>query len=175
MGRLREEIEKCVDPRFIGVAFFTHETLAVAWMFGLWSVFYMIEPTQSLRHKFPSINDKYEKAEQWTNRRLQRMPNMIQKSKFFQSLNYPRLVTSGIESCLMRRLLSPITYPVKIGIAIYVANVFANYRQARNNTVTTNNNGINPHQNGTKLLESELNVSNTFVTSTKQNEGDNDD
>ena len=163
MSSIRQEFEKMiVDPGCIGIAFFTHETLAVAWMFSLWSVFYIIEPTQSLRHKFPSIDNKYEKAEQWTNKRLQKMPKLIQNSRFFQSLNYPRLVTSGVESCLMRRVLSPITYPFKIGVAIYVANLFANYRIKSKNNRNTNN--IN---NKTVSLDNELNQTKDSIYNEK--------
>ena len=114
-----------VHPECIGLAIFVHELSGISWMIGAWSLMYIINPTNSLLKRYDRLNEYQNKAHSWTNRKMERLPGFIKHS---QRLNIPRLVTSGVESYLLRNLLRPVTIPTKIAFAVYAAKKYADYK-----------------------------------------------
>ena len=121
MGIL-DQLKQSVHPQCIGIALFVHEFVGISWMFGAWGFMFILNPTASLIQRFDRLSGFHQKAEQWTNRKMERMPGIIRNSK---RLNVPRMMTSGIESYFLRNLLRPITIPSKIAIAVYAAKLYA--------------------------------------------------
>ena len=117
-----DQLKQSVHPECIGIALFVHEFVGFSWMFGAWGFMYVLNPTASLIQRFERLNVYHQKAEQWTNRKMGRMPGFIRNSK---RLNVPRMMTSGIESYCLRNILRPVTIPSKIAIAVYAAKLYS--------------------------------------------------
>ena len=133
MGIL-ETLKQKVHPECIGLAIFVHELSGISWMIGAWSAMYIVNPTNSLMKRFDGLNEYQQKANAWTNRKMERMPRFIKHS---QRLNVPRLVTSGVESYLLRNLLRPVTIPAKIAFAVYAAKKYADHKYGDTWSATT--------------------------------------
>eukprot|EP01083_Nonionella_stella_P047424 126898_1 len=117
-----DDIKATVHPQCIGLAIFIHEFTGIAWMIGVWSAMYILNPTASLIKKYDALHKYQNKAEQWTHRKIQRMPSFIRQHHL---LNWPRLVSSGIESYLFRNVLRPVTIPAKFAFAVYAAKLYS--------------------------------------------------
>ena len=119
---LLDKLKQKVPPKTIPLAVFVHEISGISWMIGAWSFMYIVNPTSSLCKRYNKLNEYQIKATNWTNKKMQRMPNIIKNSK---RINIPRLATSGIESYLLRNILRPITIPAKLALSIYAAKIYA--------------------------------------------------
>lgn len=124
-----EEIKQKVHPECIGLAIFVHEFSGLSLMIGAWSFMYILNPTWSLMSRYDKLNSYKNKADQWTHRKMEKLPNLIKNSK---RINLSRLATSGVESYLLRNLLRPITIPSKFAFAIWTAKVYADRKYGKN-------------------------------------------
>ncbi|VDP93569.1 unnamed protein product [Echinostoma caproni] len=71
-------------------------------------------------HKAPkSIQNTYQRGMTWSERKLQRAPDFIKHRTDPQ-----RLLVSGAESFVIRKLLTPITVPGKIYLAVLISGFF---------------------------------------------------
>ncbi|TPP67870.1 hypothetical protein FGIG_09061 [Fasciola gigantica] len=71
-------------------------------------------------HKAPkSIQSKYQRGMTWSERKLQRTPDYIKRRT-----NPQKLLVSGAESFVIRKLLTPLTVPGKIYLAVLFSGFF---------------------------------------------------
>ncbi|KAF5398032.1 Retrovirus Pol polyprotein from transposon opus [Paragonimus heterotremus] len=92
----------------------THEALGLGLLVGFWFGCYKFQPLRKCMHLAPKpICDSYEKGMTWSTKKLQRVPQLVR-----QRTDPQRLLVSGAESFVLRKLLTPVTVPLKIYLAV---------------------------------------------------------
>lgn len=107
-----------VTPRRVGTMIVAHEILGLSWLVGAWALCYRLRVTPRVVSVLPkSVGSWYTTGEIWAQRKLTRFP-------WLSRLGDPtRVVTSGAESCVLRKILLPVSIPAKVWLAYYVSGL----------------------------------------------------
>ncbi|CAH8476906.1 unnamed protein product [Heterobilharzia americana] len=98
------------------VAVLAHESLGVGLLVGFWVICYKKQPLKYLTLLTPVSIQVFTQRLNWSARRLRRLPWLL------SSRTDPnRILISGAESYVIRKLLSPFTIPAKIYLAVVVS------------------------------------------------------
>ncbi|KAF8561738.1 hypothetical protein P879_08291 [Paragonimus westermani] len=91
----------------------THEALGLGLLVGFWFGCYKFQPLRKCMHLAPEpVRSSYKKGMIWSAKKLQRVPQLVR-----QRTDPQRLLVSGAESFVLRKLLTPVTVPLKIYLA----------------------------------------------------------
>ncbi|CAH8834459.1 unnamed protein product [Trichobilharzia szidati] len=101
------------------VAVVVHEFLGAGLLVGFWIGCYKKQPLKYLTLFAPArIQTMYSKGLDWSARKLHRLPSFI-----VSRTDPNRILISGAESFVLRKLLSPVTIPGKIYMAVLVSGI----------------------------------------------------
>ncbi|TGZ59331.1 hypothetical protein CRM22_009139 [Opisthorchis felineus] len=104
----------------IMIAVAAHEALGLGILVGFWVGCYKFQPLRQIIYRAPDpIRASYDRGMAWSSRRLQRVPAYIKHRTDPQ-----RLLISGAESFVLRKVLTPITVPGKIYLAVLFSAFF---------------------------------------------------
>ncbi|KAA0186184.1 hypothetical protein FBUS_11628 [Fasciolopsis buskii] len=104
----------------VAAAVLTHEALGLGLLVGFWVGCYRYQPLKQLMHRAPrSVQVTYHRGMAWSERKLRNAPDFIKCRTDPQ-----RLLISGAESFVIRKLLTPITIPGKIYLSVLISGFF---------------------------------------------------
>ncbi|KAH8850261.1 hypothetical protein EWB00_010164 [Schistosoma japonicum] len=103
----------------ITVAVLSHESLGIGLLVGFWIICYKKQPIKHLMLSSPvNIQNVYSKGLSWSAKKLDRLPLWISSR-----VDPNRILVSGAESYVLRKILSPITIPGKIYLAVLISGL----------------------------------------------------
>ncbi|CAH8435770.1 unnamed protein product [Schistosoma rodhaini] len=103
----------------ITVALLAHESFGIGLAVGFWIICYKKQPIRYLTSYAPVvIQNIYSKGLNWSARKLRQLPLFVSSQA-----DPNRILISGAESYVLRKILSPLTIPGKIYLAVLVSGI----------------------------------------------------
>ena len=120
-----DELKKLSNPTALSIALGVQTLTTVSFSLTTWFLMYKLSPSGTLRQRYQIINKYYDKAESIIQRKVDKFPEHLKKSKI---IDWNRLVTSGAEAWILRKPILPITYPMFVASGVYAGTSYYNWR-----------------------------------------------